>query len=46
MVPKKMGDREKKIRALLELHSHATERTLCCVLENYQTKEGLIIPRS
>jgi len=22
----------------------ATERTLCCILENYQTEEGLIIP--
>ncbi|KAL2752563.1 hypothetical protein ACRALDRAFT_1052348 [Sodiomyces alcalophilus JCM 7366] len=22
----------------------ATERTLCCVLENYQTEEGLIVP--
>lgn len=22
----------------------ATERTLCCILENYQTEEGLRIP--
>ena len=22
----------------------ATERTLCCLLENYQTPEGLIVP--
>jgi seryl-tRNA synthetase len=22
----------------------ATERTLCCILENYQTEEGLIVP--
>jgi len=22
----------------------ATERTLCCILENYQTKEGIKVP--
>lgn len=22
----------------------ATERTLCCILENYQTPEGVIVP--
>lgn len=22
----------------------ATERTLCCILENYQTEEGLVVP--
>lgn len=22
----------------------ATERTLCCVLENWQTEEGLVVP--
>lgn len=22
----------------------ATERTLCCILENYQTEEGLWVP--
>jgi len=22
----------------------ATERTLCCVLENYQTEKGIIVP--
>jgi len=22
----------------------ATERTLCCILENYQTEEGVIVP--
>lgn len=22
----------------------ATERTLCCILENYQTEDGLIVP--
>jgi seryl-tRNA synthetase len=22
----------------------ATERTMCCVMENYQTPEGLIVP--
>lgn len=24
----------------------ATERALCCVLENYQTEEGLIVPEA
>jgi len=22
----------------------ATERTLCCILENYQTEEGVVVP--
>lgn len=22
----------------------ATERTLCCILENYQTDEGVVVP--
>lgn len=22
----------------------ATERTLCCILENYQTPEGVVVP--
>jgi seryl-tRNA synthetase len=22
----------------------ATERTICCILENYQTEDGLIVP--
>lgn len=42
--PKKMGDREKRYVHCLNCTLCATERTLCCVLENYQTKEGLIIP--
>ena len=23
----------------------ATERTLCCILENYQTPDGVIVPK-
>ena len=42
--PKKMGDREKKYVHCLNCTLSATERTLCCILENYQTKEGLTIP--
>ena len=22
----------------------ATERTLCCILENYQTEDGIVVP--
>jgi seryl-tRNA synthetase len=24
----------------------ATERTLCCIMENYQTPEGVIVPEA
>ena len=23
----------------------ATERTMCCIVENYQTEEGVIVPK-
>lgn len=36
---KKMGDREKKYVHCLNATLCATERTLCCILENYQTAE-------
>jgi seryl-tRNA synthetase len=39
-----MGDREKKYVHCLNATLTATERTLCCILENYQTKDGLRIP--
>ncbi|CAG8732654.1 13999_t:CDS:2 [Dentiscutata erythropus] len=41
---KKMGDREKKYVHCLNATLCATERALCCILENYQTPEGVIIP--
>ncbi|RHZ68369.1 hypothetical protein Glove_295g32 [Diversispora epigaea] len=41
---KKMGDREKKYVHCLNSTLCATERALCCILENYQTAEGVIIP--
>ncbi|QEU58683.1 Ses1 [Kluyveromyces lactis] len=41
---KKMGDREKKYVHCLNSTLCATQRALCCVLENYQTDEGLKVP--
>lgn len=41
---RKMGDREKKYVHCLNSTLSATERTLCCILENYQTPDGLVIP--
>lgn len=41
---KKMGDREKKYVHCLNSTLSATERALCCILENYQTEEGLMVP--
>lgn len=42
--PKKMGDREKRYVHCLNCTLTATERALCCILENYQTDAGLVIP--
>ncbi|CAH1758491.1 4202_t:CDS:2 [Entrophospora sp. SA101] len=41
---KKMGDREKKYVHCLNATLCATERTICCILENYQTSDGVIVP--
>ncbi|KAI8318910.1 serine-tRNA ligase [Martensiomyces pterosporus] len=41
---KKMGDREKKYVHCLNSTLCATERTLSCLVENYQTPNGLKIP--
>ncbi|KAI8318317.1 seryl-tRNA synthetase [Martensiomyces pterosporus] len=41
---KKMGDREKKYVHCLNSTLCATERALCCLVENYQTPDGLKIP--
>ncbi|KAJ2472873.1 Cytosolic seryl-tRNA synthetase [Coemansia sp. RSA 2322] len=41
---KKMGDREKKYVHCLNSTLCATQRALCCLIENHQTPEGLRIP--
>ncbi|KAI3326001.1 serine-tRNA ligase [Xylariaceae sp. AK1471] len=42
---KGLPDADKKVYAhALNATLCATERTLCCVLENYQTPEGVIVP--
>ncbi|RKP22684.1 seryl-tRNA synthetase [Syncephalis pseudoplumigaleata] len=41
---KKMGDREKKYVHCLNATLCATERALCCLVENHQTPEGVRIP--
>lgn len=41
---KKMSEREKKYVHCLNSTLCATQRALCCVLENYQTEDGLIVP--
>ncbi|KAJ1677703.1 Cytosolic seryl-tRNA synthetase, partial [Spiromyces aspiralis] len=42
---KKMGDREKQYVHLLNCTLCATERALCCILENYQTPDGVRVPK-
>jgi len=42
---KKMGDREKKYVHMLNSTLVATERAICCIMENYQTPEGVKIPK-
>lgn len=39
-----MGDKEKKYVHCLNATLCATERALCCILENYQTADGLKVP--
>ncbi|KAK4056687.1 Cytosolic seryl-tRNA synthetase [Microbotryomycetes sp. JL221] len=41
---KKQGDTKKVYVHMLNGTLCATERALCCIVENYQTPEGLIIP--
>ncbi|KAH3679456.1 hypothetical protein WICMUC_001001 [Wickerhamomyces mucosus] len=41
---KQQNEREKKYVHCLNSTLCATERALCCVLENYQTEDGLVIP--
>ena len=41
---KKMGQREKVYVHMLNATLCATERTICCVLENYQEEKGVRVP--
>jgi seryl-tRNA synthetase len=41
---KKMNDQVKSYCHLLNSTLTATERTLCCILENYQTPDGVRVP--
>ncbi|EPX73272.1 cytoplasmic serine-tRNA ligase Srs1 [Schizosaccharomyces octosporus yFS286] len=43
---KKMGDREKKYVHCLNSTLCATERAICCIIENYQTPDGINIPKA
>eukprot|EP00892_Ulva_mutabilis_P000617 jgi/Ulvmu1/10556/UM065_0010.1 len=46
-MPKIAGQPERKAYAhLLNSTLSATERTLCCVLENYQTQDGVNVPEA
>ena len=42
---KKGGDKDKKYVHMLNATLCATERTLCCILENYQTEKGIVVPK-
>ncbi|CAG9325060.1 unnamed protein product [Blepharisma stoltei] len=41
---KKQNETEKRYVHMLNATLCATERTLCCILENYQTADGLVVP--
>jgi len=41
---KRMGEREKPFVHMLNATLCATERTICCILENYQTAQGVNVP--
>ncbi|XP_071693923.1 serine--tRNA ligase [Rutidosis leptorrhynchoides] len=41
---KKSNEQTKKYCHLLNSTLTATERTLCCILENYQTEDGVAVP--
>ncbi|KAL2836262.1 hypothetical protein BJX68DRAFT_274670 [Aspergillus pseudodeflectus] len=42
--PKKTTDAKKSYVHALNATLCATERTLCCILENYQTEDGFVVP--
>lgn len=39
-----MNDNTKLYTHALNCTLTATERTICCILENYQTPEGVVVP--
>jgi seryl-tRNA synthetase len=39
-----LNETTKKYVHALNCTLTATERTMCCILENYQTEEGLVVP--
>ncbi|KAJ3281320.1 Cytosolic seryl-tRNA synthetase [Rhizoclosmatium sp. JEL0117] len=41
---KKLNDTTKRYAHALNCTLTATERTLCCILENFQTTEGVVVP--
>merc|ERR1719266_2144040 len=41
---KKSGQTKKEYVHMLNATLTATERTICCILENYQTNEGVLVP--
>ncbi len=41
----KKVDMEKRFVHMLNATICATERTLCCILEHYQTKDGVTVPQ-
>ncbi|KAI9004142.1 hypothetical protein BC832DRAFT_592833 [Gaertneriomyces semiglobifer] len=41
---KKLNDNQKKYAHCLNCTLTATERTICGILENYQTEEGVVVP--
>lgn len=43
---KKLNEREKKYVHCLNSTLCATERALCCIIENYQTEDGLKVPEA
>jgi len=42
---KKMGDQVKQYVHMLNATLTATERTICCIIENYQTEKGIDVPK-
>ncbi|RKO83983.1 hypothetical protein BDK51DRAFT_26730 [Blyttiomyces helicus] len=39
-----LNDQTKKYAHCLNCTLTATERTICCILENYQTETGVVVP--
>ncbi|KAJ1559119.1 Cytosolic seryl-tRNA synthetase, partial [Cladochytrium tenue] len=43
---KKMNETTKRYAHALNCTLTATERTICCILENYQTDKGVVVPKA